>query len=110
MTEHDTDLPTRWTDLVDQGGYITPAQRQAFEQAIQMVTRRLNLVLSQKELPHSGQVDFDAFVDSLEADFLKSVDTSLNPEMNSDVGQTAFWVIRQIADHLIALQQQRHAL
>ncbi|MCA6998980.1 DNA-binding protein [Dickeya solani] len=91
MTEHDTDIPTRWTELVDRGGYITPAQRQAFEQAIQMVTRRLNLVLSQKELPRSGQFDFDAFVDSLEADFLKSVDTSLDPEMNSDVGQTTFW-------------------
>ncbi|GAB7258491.1 hypothetical protein [Dickeya ananatis] len=50
MTEHDIDTPARWTELVDRGGYITPAQRQAFEQAIQMVTRRFNLVLSKKRI------------------------------------------------------------
>ncbi|SLM62877.1 MULTISPECIES: hypothetical protein [Dickeya] len=103
------DTPARWTDLVEHGGYITPAQRQAFERAIHMVTRRLSLVLNQKDLPRTGQFDFDTFVDSLEADFLNSVDSTLDPEINSDVGQTAFWVIRQIADHLISLQKQRHA-
>ncbi|MGM3173134.1 DNA-binding protein [Dickeya lacustris] len=108
MNTHNT--PARWTDLVEQGGYITPVQKQAFEKAIYMVTRRLNLVLNQKDLPRSGQFDFDTFVDSLETDFLNSVDGTLNPELNSDVGQTAFWVIRQIADHLINLQKQRHAL
>ncbi|WJV60676.1 DNA-binding protein [Pectobacteriaceae bacterium CE70] len=110
VSKHDVESPPCWVELVHRGGYITPAQRQAFEQAIQMVSGRLNLVLSKKDQPRTGQFNFDAFVDSLENDFLKNEDNDVSPGLSSDIGQTAFWVIRSIADQLITLQKQRQVL
>lgn len=96
--------PQRWADLVKQGGYLTPAQREAFEGAIRQVTKNLHQVLSQHGPQRSGRFDFDAFVDSLEQDFLRHDAHQASIGRHSDVAQTAFWVVRLMADHLIALR------
>lgn len=95
-----------WADLVQPGGYLTPSQRQAFEQAIRLVSTRLHQVLARQDAPRHGQFDFDAFVDSLEADFLQPQPGEPSAELSSDAGQTAFWMTRLLADRLLAL----HAL
>ncbi|MFP1736130.1 DNA-binding protein [Lonsdalea quercina] len=97
----------RWRDRVTPGGSLSPTERCAFDKANHLVSLRINQVLGQKDKPRTGQFDFDAFVDSLEADFLQRSGDPLAQDLHSDVGQTAFWVIRAIADHLIALQAQR---
>ncbi|ATA24166.1 DNA-binding protein [Brenneria goodwinii] len=96
--------PTRWVDVVRQGGYLTPEQRKAFERAIRLVTDNLHQVLSQTASQRSGQFDFDAFVDSLEQDFLQCADAQSTKGLHSDVAQTAFWAVRLMADHLIMAQ------
>ncbi|OSN08580.1 DNA-binding protein [Lonsdalea britannica] len=102
------DSSARWRDHVTPGGSLSPAERRAFEKAIHLVSTRIDQVLSHKDKPRAGVFDFDAFVDSLEADFLGTAGDRLTSGLNSDVGQTAFWIIRVIADHLIALQAQRY--
>lgn len=101
------DVSPRWRDLVTPGGSLSPAEKRAFDKAIHLVLSRMRQILGQKDQPRTGLFDFDVFVDSLEADFLQSSGNGLAPDLNSDIGQTAFWVIRAIADHLIALQAQR---
>ncbi|RAT16996.1 DNA-binding protein [Lonsdalea populi] len=103
------DSSSRWRDRVTPGAYLSPAERRAFEKAIHCVSARIDQVLSHKDKPRTGIFDFDAFVDSLEADFLRSTGDCLTSGLNRDIGQTAFRIIRGIADHLIALQVQRHA-
>lgn len=103
------DASPRWRDRVTPGGYLSPAERCAFEKAIHQVSARIDQVLSHKDKPRAGIFDFNAFVDSLEADFLGTTGDRLTLGLSSDIGQTAFWIIRVIADHLIALQAQRHA-
>ncbi|QTF10754.1 DNA-binding protein [Brenneria izadpanahii] len=98
--------PTRWVDVVRQGGYLTPAQRKAFERAIRLVTDNLHQVLSQTAPQRSGQFDFDAFVDSLEQDFLRCAGAQ-STKVRSDAAQTAFWAVRLMADHLIMAQAPR---
>ncbi|MFP1891457.1 DNA-binding protein [Lonsdalea quercina] len=113
MTSRTPSLPhgssARWRDRVTPGGSLSPVERRAFDKAIQLVSLRMHQVLGQKDTPRTGLFDFDAFVDSLESDFLHPSADRLAPDLNSDIGQTAFWVIRAIADHLIALQAQRHS-
>ncbi|UYA60541.1 putative HrpW-specific chaperone [Pectobacterium sp. F1-1] len=98
--------PTRWADLARQGGYITPAQREAFTQAIHLVRAKLNTVLSQSGSLRRGEFEFDAFVDSLEQDFLHQADIHTKNGLHSDVAQTSFWVARLIADRFIAVRQR----
>ncbi|EHD21269.1 MULTISPECIES: hypothetical protein [Brenneria] len=97
--------PTRWADIARQGGYITPAQREAFTQAIHLVRTQLNTVLSQSGSPRRGEFEFDTFVDSLEQDFLRKADIHTENGLHSDVAQTSFWVARLIADRFIAVRQ-----
>nr|WP_113865233.1 DNA-binding protein [Brenneria salicis]NMN91766.1 hypothetical protein [Brenneria salicis ATCC 15712 = DSM 30166]RBP65832.1 hypothetical protein DES54_10497 [Brenneria salicis ATCC 15712 = DSM 30166]RLM31867.1 DNA-binding protein [Brenneria salicis ATCC 15712 = DSM 30166] len=97
--------PTRWADLARQGGYLSPEQRQAFERAIHQVTQCLDEVLTQKSAPQRGAFEFDAFVDLLEQDFLRHADLHTENGLHSDVAQTAFWIIRNMADHLITARQ-----
>ncbi|PWC22433.1 DNA-binding protein [Brenneria roseae subsp. roseae] len=97
--------PTRWTDLTRRGGYLSPDQRLAFERAIQRVNDCLNAVLTQKDAPQRGAFEFDTFVDLLEQDFLRHADLHSENGLHSDVAQTAYWVVRKMADHLIAARQ-----
>ncbi|MFC3395522.1 DNA-binding protein [Brenneria rubrifaciens] len=97
--------PSRWVDLVRQGGYLSPEQRQAFDRAIQLVNNCLRIVLTQKHSPHRGAFEFDMFVDLLEQDFLNHADLHSENGLHSDVAQTAYWVARKMADHLIAARQ-----
>lgn len=96
--------PTRWADLARQGGYITPAQRESFTRAIHLVRAQLNTVLSQSGAPRRGEFEFDAFVDSLEQDFLHQTDIHTKNGRDSDVAQTSFWIARLIADRFIAVR------
>lgn len=97
--------PTRWADLARQGGYITPVQRESFTQAIHLVRTQLNTVLSQSGSLRRGEFEFDAFVDSLEQDFLHQADIHTKNGLHSDVAQTSFWIARLIADRFIAVRQ-----
>ncbi|RLM25295.1 DNA-binding protein [Brenneria alni] len=100
-----TSTPSRWADLVKQGGYLTPVQREAFERAINLVTECLHQILSQTSPQRSGQFEFDAFVDSLEQDFLHQINVQAANGLHSDVAQTAYWIARQMADQLIKVRQ-----
>ncbi|MBS4431944.1 DNA-binding protein [Pectobacterium punjabense] len=97
--------PTRWADIARQGGYITPVQREAFTQAIHLVRTQLNTVLNQSGTRRQGEFEFDAFVDSLEQDFLHQADIHTQNGLHSDVAQTSFWIARLIADRFIAVRQ-----
>ncbi|AIA70941.1 hypothetical protein [Pectobacterium atrosepticum] len=97
--------PPRWADLAKRGGYITPAQRESFTQAIHLVRAQLNTVLSQSGTQRRGEFEFDNFVDSLEQDFLHQADIHKENGLHSDVAQTSFWVARLIADRCIAVRQ-----
>lgn len=91
---------TRWVDVVETQQRLTPAQYQAFQQAIAQVKERLHQVLGRPTPQRQGQFALDPFVDSLHADFLNG-----NGEGSSDVGQTAWWITRYLADRLLELQQ-----
>ncbi|MBJ7220879.1 MULTISPECIES: DNA-binding protein [unclassified Brenneria] len=98
--------PSRWADVVKQGGYLTPMQREAFERAIGLVREQLNAVLSRRSAPYRGKFAFDAFVDSLEPDFLHQAEGRIANDLHSDAAQTAFWIARRVADNCIALRRQ----
>ncbi|MEH2921572.1 DNA-binding protein [Samsonia erythrinae] len=95
----------RWADIARQGGYITPAQRESFNRAIQLVRAQLNAVLSQSGVQRRGEFEFDTFVDSLEQDFLHQADIHSKNGLHSDVAQTSFWIARLLADRFIAVRQ-----
>lgn len=104
MTSQQQRPPTRWVDVVDNQQHLTPTQYQAFQQAIAQVKERLHQVLSRPTPQLQGRFELSAFVDSLHADFIQG-----EPGSATDVGQTAWWVTRYLADRLLELQQLEQA-
>nr|WP_041474404.1 hypothetical protein [Erwinia sp. Ejp617] len=90
-----------WVDVVNSQQRLSPAQYQAFQQAILQVKQRLHQVLSRPMPQRQGKFELDSFVDSLHADFL----TGDGDSPNGNVGQTAWWITRYLADRLLELQQ-----
>lgn len=95
---------TCWVDVVDNQQRLTPAQYQVFQQAIGQVKERLHQVMSRPMPQRQGRFDLSTFVDSLHADFVHGEQGSA-----MDVGQTAWWVTRYLADRLLELQQLEQA-
>ena len=95
---------TRWVDVVDNQQRLTPAQYQAFQQAISQVKERLHQVLSRPTPQRQGRFELSSFVDSLHTDFLHGEQGSA-----TDVSQTAWWITRYLADRLLELQQLEQA-
>ncbi|WP_323169455.1 DNA-binding protein [Pantoea agglomerans] len=104
MTSQQQRPVTRWVEVVDNQQRLTPAQYQAFQQAIAQVKERLHQVLSRPTPQRQGRFELSAFVDSLHADFLHGEQGAA-----TDVGQTAWWIIRYLADQLLELQQLEQA-
>ncbi|CCP01851.1 potential HrpW-specific chaperone [Erwinia amylovora Ea644] len=90
-----------WVDVVNSQQRLSPEQYQAFQRAISQVKQRLQQVLGRPMPQRQGEFELDSFVDSLHADFL-NVD---GKAANDDVGQTAWWITRYLADRLLELQQ-----
>lgn len=87
-----------WQSLIEQGdGYLTPAQRQAFEKAITMVIERLQTTLGKPVTPaeRAEQFDFQHYIAGMEERFL--ADASELDELQQDAALTAARVIEQIA-------------
>lgn len=95
---------TRWVDVVDNQQRLTPAQYQAFQQAIAQVKEQLHQVLSRPTPQRQGRFELSSFVDSLHTDFLHGEQGSA-----TDVSQTAWWITRYLADRLLELQQLEQA-
>lgn len=104
MTSQQQRPVTRWVDVVENQQRLTPAQYQAFQLAISQVKERLHQVLSRPTPQRQGRFELSAFVDSLHADFLHGEQGTA-----TDVGQTAWWVTRYLADRLLELQQLEQA-
>lgn len=102
MMISDTHAADSWASLVNSGERLSPAQYQAFQQAIAQVKQRLYQVLNRPQAQRQGQFELDSFVDSLHADFLAE-DTRAE---RRDIGHTAFLVTRFLADRLLELQRQ----
>lgn len=92
---------TRWVDVVENQQRLSPAEYRAFRLAIGQVKERLHQVLARPLPQRQGQFELDGFVDSLHDDFL----TRDGNGTANDVGQTAWWVTRYLADKLLELQQ-----
>ncbi|MCX8964079.1 DNA-binding protein [Erwinia psidii] len=92
---------TRWVDVVEHQQHLSPTQYQAFQQAIAQVKTRLHQVLARPTAQRQGQFQLDEYVDSLHSDFINSDGDGVN----HDVGHTAWWVTRYLADRLLELQQ-----
>lgn len=104
MTSYQQRPGTRWVEVVDNQQRLTPPQYQAFQQAIAQVKERLHQVLSRPTPQRQGRFDLNTFVDSLYADFVHAEQGS-----ETDVGQTAWWITRYLADQLLELQQLEQA-
>ncbi|CAO95586.1 DNA-binding protein [Erwinia tasmaniensis] len=90
-----------WVDVVNGQQRLSPAQYQAFQQAISQVKQRLQQVLGSPLPQRQGEFDLDSFVDGLHADFLDGDAKG----QEGDVGQTAWWITRYLADRLLEWQQ-----
>ncbi|GFM53284.1 HrpW-specific chaperone [Pseudomonas capsici] len=87
-----------WSSLVRNGGYLTPAQRQAFENAIALVNERLQSTLDKPGNRVNGQFSLNNYIDSLESEFKRDAGTD---ELRGDASLTAFWIVRLLADRLL---------
>lgn len=101
MAPHEARPAESWVDVVDSQQRLSPAQYQAFQQAISQVKQRLQQVLGSPMPQRQGEFELDSFVDSLHADFLHGDGKG----QDGDVGQTAWWVTRYLADRLLEWQQ-----
>ncbi|SHO55658.1 hypothetical protein [Vibrio quintilis] len=93
--------PASWAALIEQGdGYLTPEQRQAFEQAIEMITCCMQQTLGKPASPaeQAEYFDFSAYVDSMEERFLQQSDSS--QPLQQDVSLAAARIIQHIAHHI----------
>ncbi len=85
---------TSWVELVEKGdGYLTPHQRQQFEQAFALISRQMANTLT----PQSGSFNSKPFAefDELEDRFLENAGES---ELDQEAAFTAFKVLRYLAD------------
>ncbi|RMQ40243.1 HrpW-specific chaperone [Pseudomonas cichorii] len=89
---------TSWSSLVRNGGYLTPVQRQAFENAIALVNERLQTTLDKPGNRVNGQFSLNNYIDSLESDFKRDAGAD---ELRGDASLTAFWIVRLLADRLL---------
>ncbi|AHF67047.1 hypothetical protein [Pseudomonas cichorii] len=87
-----------WSSLVRKGGYLTPDQRQAFENAIALVNERLQATLDKPGNRVNGQFSLNNYIDSLESDFKRDAGAD---ELRGDASLTAFWIVRLLADRLL---------
>lgn len=101
MAPHEVRPAESWVDVVNSQQRLSPAQYQAFQQAISQVKQRLQQVLGSPMPQRQGEFELDSFVDSLHADFLNGDGKG----QDGDVGQTAWWVTRYLADRLLEWQQ-----
>ena len=102
---HNSNRASTWSELLQGDGYLTPAQRVAFERAIGMVIRSLDQTLGMSAEPQYAEFDFETFADGLEHRFLRGSDSD---ELSSDASLTAYWVIRHIADGLLKGRSRLH--
>ncbi|MGR2741025.1 hypothetical protein ACUY1T_21465 [Billgrantia sp. Q4P2] len=99
MTTSDETPPDSWQALLEQGdGYLTPAQRKAFETAIAMVIERLQVTLGKTPTPaeQAEPFDFARYIDGLEERFID--DAKHLDELQQDAALTAARVVEHIAD------------
>lgn len=95
---HDTPEERSWAALVRAGGYLSPAQRQAFEKAIALVTDRMRDTLEKPATQVGDRFSLDHYVDSLEPGFKRDAGQG---ELQGDAALTAFWIVRLMADRLL---------
>lgn len=86
-----------WRGLVRGDGYLDARQRQAFEQAIGMVSRCLGQTLDKPAVRSSEHFNLGHYVDSLEGDFRR--DAGGDPVMG-DAALTASWIVQLLAERL----------
>ncbi|OEC35426.1 hypothetical protein SAMN05216600_105145 [Pseudomonas cuatrocienegasensis] len=87
-----------WAALVRKGGYLTPEQRQAFENAIALVNERLQTTLDKPGNRVNGLFSLNNYIDSLESQFKRDAGAD---ELRGDASLTAFWIVRLLADRLL---------
>ncbi|MCO8161127.1 HrpW-specific chaperone [Pseudomonas sp. 21LCFQ02] len=96
--------PNSWAALVRGGGYVTAHQRQALENAIGLVSQRLQAALDRPGQRASERFDLDHYIDSLEPDFKRSAGTD---PLRGDASLTAFWIVRLLTDRLLEASAKR---
>ncbi|QXI31256.1 HrpW-specific chaperone [Pseudomonas vanderleydeniana] len=88
---------TSWKSLVQGDGYLDARQRQAFEQAIGLVSRCLHTTLDKPAPRSSERFSLRRYVDGLEGDFRR--DAGADPLMG-DAALTASWIVQLLAEQL----------
>ncbi len=94
-----TSTPDSLQELLDKGdGYLTPAQRAAFEAAIAMVIERLQITLGKAPTAaeQADRFDFSRYIGEMEERFVN--DAKGLDELQQDAALTAARVIEHIAD------------
>ncbi|MEJ2418899.1 MAG: hypothetical protein P8Y45_18620 [Exilibacterium sp.] len=85
---------TSWAELVEKGdGYLTPHQRQTFEQAFALISRQMeNTLTSQSEHCNSKPlVEFDELQD-------RFLETAGESELDQDAALAAYRVLSYLAN------------
>ncbi|WP_338802052.1 HrpW-specific chaperone [Pseudomonas sp. RSB 5.4] len=90
-------IPSSWKALVHGNGELDARQRQAFEQAIALVSQSLRVSLEKPAIRRSERFSLPRYIDSLEQDFQAHGATD---QLQQAAALTAYWIVRLLAERL----------
>ncbi|MFJ2536410.1 MULTISPECIES: HrpW-specific chaperone [unclassified Pseudomonas] len=93
-----------WKALVQGSGELDASQRQAFEQAIALISQRLQATLDKPAGRSAERFHLPRYIDRLERDFQADAG---HDQLQQAAGLTAYWIVRLLAECLLEANERR---